>query len=98
VRERGTLSLAEAIRKMTGQPASIFGLVDRGLVRAGYYADVVAFDPARVADRATFAEPHQYPVGILHVIVNGEFVVEAGKSTGRRPGRVLRLGANDGVH
>lgn len=92
VRERGTLSLAEAVHKMTGRTAEVFGLVDRGRVRAGYYADLVIFDPARVGDKATFAAPHQYPVGIPQVLVNGDFVIEDGDPTGRRPGRALRLG------
>jgi len=98
VRVRRTLSLTEAIRKMTSQPAADFGLVERGLVRAGYFADLVVLDPERVADRATFAEPHQYPVGIPHVLVNGKFVIEAGEPTGRRPGRALRLGFDGRVH
>ena len=94
VRERGVLSLQEAVHKMTGKPAEVFGLVDRGLVRAGHYADLVVFDPASIADTATFAAPHQYPVGIPQVIVNGEFVVRDGQPTGHRPGHALRLQAD----
>jgi N-acyl-D-aspartate/D-glutamate deacylase len=92
VRERGTLSLPEAIRKMTGQPAAFFGLAERGLVRVGYYADLVVFDPSRVADQATYAAPHQYPIGIPHVLVNGKFVIDSGEQTGQRPGHALRRG------
>jgi N-acyl-D-amino-acid deacylase len=86
----GVLPLEEAVRKMTSHPAQRFGLVARGLVRQGYWADLVLFDPERVADRATYEEPHQFPEGIHLVMVNGEVVVEAGNHTGARPGRVLR--------
>jgi N-acyl-D-amino-acid deacylase len=89
VREEGVLSLEEAIRKMTSLPAQVLRLADRGLLREGYWANVVVFDPARVADRATFENPKQYPVGIDHVLVNGELVVDRGDHTGARPGRVL---------
>ena len=63
--------------------------VDRGLLREGYWADLVVFDPARVADRATFEHPKQYPLGIDYVLVNGGLVVDAGDHSGARPGRVL---------
>jgi N-acyl-D-amino-acid deacylase len=89
VRDRGLLSLPEAIRKMTSLPAAKLGLRDRGRLEPGAVADVVVFDPATVADTATFAEPHQYPRGIPWVLVNGEPVIAAGQHTGRRPGRVL---------
>ena len=92
VRARGVLTLEDAIRRMTSLPARTFGLRDRGLVREGMAADLVVFDPARVADRATYAQPHQYSVGFDYVLVNGEFVVDRGKPTGARPGRVLRHG------
>jgi N-acyl-D-amino-acid deacylase len=97
VRERRVLTLETAIRKMTGMPAAILGLVDRGLLRSGYRADVVVFDPEQIADTATFAVPHQYAVGIRQVLVNGQFVVKNGAPTGGRPGRALRRGGDGGV-
>jgi dihydroorotase/N-acyl-D-amino-acid deacylase len=90
VRERGVLALEDAVRKMTALPAWRLGLTDRGRLAPGLAADVVLFDPAVVADRATFTEPHQYPVGIPYVIVNGVVVVDGGRFTTARPGRVLR--------
>jgi N-acyl-D-amino-acid deacylase len=89
VRERGLLPLPEAIRKMTSLPASKLGLRDRGRLEPGAVADVVVFDPATIADTATFAEPHRYPRGIPWVLVNGEPVIADGQHTGSRPGRVL---------
>ncbi|MBK8974501.1 MAG: D-aminoacylase [Planctomycetes bacterium] len=93
VRERGVLSLELAIRKMTALPAEIFDLRDRGVLRAGAFADVVVFDAERIADRATYEDPLAEPVGIDHVLVNGCFVVEAGAHSDARPGRVLRRAA-----
>jgi N-acyl-D-aspartate/D-glutamate deacylase len=90
VREQPVLSLAEAVRKMTTAPADRLGLRSRGRVRVGYAADLVAFDPSTVADRATFDQPRQAPVGVLHTIVNGRFVVRDGVMTGERSGEVLR--------
>jgi len=90
VRERRVISLEEAVRRMTSAPAARFGLADRGRVVAGAVADLVAFDPATVNDAATFVEPHQYPVGIPHVFVQGVAVVRDGVVTGARPGMVLR--------
>ncbi len=90
VREEKVLTLEDAIRKMTSLSAEQVGLADRGLLRPGFAADVVVFDPATVADRATFEDPEQYPVGIEYVLVNGEVVVERGRHTGAKPGRVLR--------
>lgn len=90
VREKHVLTLEDAIRKMTSLPAETFHLKDRGAIREGYFADLVIFDPARIADQATFTQPHQYPQGIANVIVNGEIVVESGKHTGAKPGQVLR--------
>ncbi len=89
VREWKVLSLEEAVRKMTGLPASRLGLKDRGLIREGMKADVVVFSPERVRDTATWLEPHQYPVGVEHVLVNGQLVLHRGRMTGARPGRVL---------
>ncbi len=89
-REQGVLSLAEAVHRMTGFPARKFGFADRGEVRAGAFADLVVFDPARVADVATYDAPHQPPAGIPHVFVNGTQIVKDGAHTHARPGRVLR--------
>jgi len=89
VRERAVVSLPEAIRKMTSLPATKLGLRDRGRLEPGAAADVVVFDPATVADAATFADPHRYPRGMPWVLVNGEPVIADGRHTGRRPGRVL---------
>lgn len=90
VREEKILTLEEAIRKMTSLPAGKLRLQGRGLVKEGYWADIVVFDPATIKDKATYADPHQYPDGIIHVIVNGQLVVENGRLTGVRPGKVLR--------
>jgi N-acyl-D-amino-acid deacylase len=90
VRELGTLRWEEAVHKMTAAPAQRLGLGDRGELRPGAFADVVVLDPATVADRATFQNPHQYAAGIEHVIVNGSAVVRDGEHTGALPGRVLR--------
>jgi N-acyl-D-amino-acid deacylase len=87
---RSILTLQEAVRKMTSMPAQRMGLRDRGLVREGMWADLVLFDATSIADRATEASPHEYPVGIDYVLVNGEVVVDKGKHTGKLPGHVLR--------
>ncbi len=95
-RDLGLMSLATAVFKMTGRPpAAALGLADRGLLREGYRADVTVFDPATIIDRATFEEPHQYPVGIATTIVNGVVVVDGGGHTGARPGRVLGAGRRE---
>lgn len=88
--ERGVQSLESAVRSMTSLPALICGLRDRGLVREGLRADLVVFDPATIADTATFFEPHRHAAGIDYVLVNGKFTVEAGQLTGARPGQLLR--------
>lgn len=90
VRDLKVISLQEAVRKMTSLPASVFGFADRGRIAVGQWADLVLFDPATVADRATFENPFQYPVGIDTVVVNGRVVLDEGKHTGARPGKVLR--------
>jgi N-acyl-D-aspartate/D-glutamate deacylase len=90
VRDLKVLSLEDAIRKMTSLPASILGLEDRGAIKEGQWADVVIFDPATVADKATFEEPFQYPVGIDTVLVNGQIVLDEGRHTNARPGKVLK--------
>lgn len=90
VRENHTLTLEDAVRKMTSLPASKLGLFDRGLIKPGYCADLVLFDADTIADRATFLEPHQYATGVHYVIINGQVVVQQGQLTGARPGKALR--------
>ncbi|HSJ07504.1 MAG TPA: amidohydrolase family protein, partial [Longimicrobiales bacterium] len=89
-RELNALPLETAIMKMTRLPADRLGFADRGRIAGDAAADLVAFDPATVADRATFEDPHQFPVGIPHVLVNGAFVIRDGDHTGARPGRAVR--------
>ena len=89
VRERGILSLEDAIRKMSSQSARRLGIHDRGLITEGYFADIAIFDPDEIVDKATFEDPHQYAVGMKFVLVNGALVVENGQHTGARPGRIL---------
>lgn len=89
VREEKVLSLEEAVKKMTYVTAGRFGLTDRGLIREGAWADLILFDAQTVADKATYADPHQYPVGIPAVIVNGVVVIDQGQHTGALPGQVL---------
>ena len=89
VREENILTLQDAIRKMTSMPAQKLGLSERGLIREGFWADLVVFDPEVVADKATYKDPHQYPHGIEYVVVNGEIVIEKGEHTGNLPGKVL---------
>ena len=89
VRERNTITLEDAVRKMTGFPAQRLGLLDRGLLRPGMKADVTVFDPARVRDTATFDKPHQYAEGFSYVVVNGDIVFDGKAITSARPGRVL---------
>lgn len=90
VRELKTIRLEEAIRKMTSLPAQKFNLRDRGLIREGMAADIVVFDEKQVGDAATYSGPHAYSKGFSYVLVNGEVVVEEGKHTGARSGKVLR--------
>ena len=90
VREQKLLPLEQAVRKMTSLAAQRVGFSDRGLLRPGMYADVTVFDPATVADRATFDRPHQPSTGIVHVFVNGQAVLRDGRITTARPGRGLR--------
>jgi N-acyl-D-amino-acid deacylase len=89
VRDQHVLTLADAIHRMSGLPAATLGLSGRGLLRPGYFADVVVFDPATIADRATFAQPHQLSAGVSEVIVNGQVAISAGQFAGRFPGRAL---------
>lgn len=90
VRERGVLSLPEAVRRMTSLPAAVFGLVDRGQIRPGCWADLVLFDATEVRDTATYDDPQQLPVGIDCVVVNGRVAFEHGAGTELRAGRMLR--------
>jgi N-acyl-D-aspartate/D-glutamate deacylase len=89
-RDEGVLPLEIAVWKMTGLPAKRLGLADRGVLRDGAKADVVVFDPATVADRATYEDPHRYATGIGDVVVNGRVVISGGEHTGALPGRLLR--------
>ena len=91
-REQGVLTLEQAVRKMTTMPAERIGLRQRGQLREGWFADVVVFNPETVNDRATFQAPHQYPIGIDWVLVNGEIAVEDGEYHDVRSGRVLMRG------
>ena len=90
VRDEGLVPLQEAVRRLTSLPAGNLRLADRGTLRPGYFADLAIFDPAAIADRATFAEPHQYAVGMRHVFVNGTQVLADGEHSGAAPGRVVR--------
>ena len=90
VREQGVLTIPEAVQKMTSMNAEKIHLAERGQLKEGWWADVTVFDPETVADRATFENPHQYPVGINLVVVNGEIVIEEKEHTGALPGKVLR--------
>jgi N-acyl-D-amino-acid deacylase len=90
VREKKALSLEEAVRKMTSAPAQLLRLKNRGLIKEGYVADIVIFDPMTVEDKATYEDPLQNPFGINYVLVNGGLAVENGKYTGGTYGKVLR--------
>jgi dihydroorotase/N-acyl-D-amino-acid deacylase len=89
-RDLGVITLPEAVRRMTSAPAERLGFADRGRIAPGMVADLTVFDPETVIDRATFDDPHQYPMGIPHVFVSGVAVVRDGEVTGARPGVVLR--------
>ena len=89
VREEKVLTLEDAIIKMTSLPAQTLRLKDRGLLKEGYWADVVIFDPNKVSDPATYENPHQYAKGVPFVLVNGVVVIDNGNHTGARPGRVI---------
>jgi N-acyl-D-amino-acid deacylase len=89
VRDEKVITLPEAIRRLSAFPATNLGLDHRGFLKKGMFADVVVFDPATIADRATFEKPHQYAVGVKHVFVNGVHVIKDGEHTGAKPGRAL---------
>ena len=90
VRDQKLMPLEEGIRRLTSLPAGNLKLQKRGMLKPGYFADVVVFDPEKIQDHATFEKPHQYATGILHVIVNGVAVIREGEHTGAKPGRALR--------
>ncbi|MBX3702644.1 MAG: D-aminoacylase [Steroidobacteraceae bacterium] len=90
VRDEGIVPIEDAVRRMTGHPAAVLGLRQRGLLREGYFADLVVFDPATIQDHATYEQPHQYATGVSHVIVNGTLALDDGEPTDARPGRVVR--------
>src|SRR5207249_1632320 len=88
-RDEKVIPLAEAVRRLSGFPATNLGLDHRGFLKEGMFADVVVFDQATISDRATYEKPHQYPVGMKHVFVNGLQVLKDGEHTGAKPGRAL---------
>ena len=90
VRDEKLVSLEDAVRRLSALPADNLGLDRRGRLAPGMFADVVVFDPATIADRATFEKPHQYAVGVRHVFVNGVQVLKDGEHTGATPGRALK--------
>ncbi len=90
VRDEKLIPLADAVRRLTSFPAENLCLKQRGWLRPGYFADIVAFDPGRVQDHATFEKPHQYSTGVVHVWVNGQQVLLDGEHTGAKPGQVVR--------
>ncbi|HEX4931547.1 MAG TPA: amidohydrolase family protein, partial [Gemmatimonadaceae bacterium] len=89
VRERPVLPLEEAVRRMTQRPAQWLAQGDRGTLAPDMVADVVVFDPAAIRDRSAYTDPHHYAEGVVHVLVNGAFVLQAGAMTGAMPGRFL---------
>jgi N-acyl-D-amino-acid deacylase len=89
VRDEKLISLGDAVRRLSGLPATNLGLDHRGFIKGGMFADIVVFDPSKIADRATFAQPHQYAIGVKDVLVNGVLVLKNGEHTGAKPGRAL---------
>ena len=89
-REEKIIPLVEAVRKLTSLPALNMKINKRGLLKPGYFADVVVFDPNTIIDRATYVNPHQYSTGVSDVFVNGKQVLKNGEHTGAKPGRVVR--------
>ena len=90
VRDLKVLTLEDAIRRMTSLPADQINQKERGRIREGAFADITIFDAAKVQDLATFTDPHRFPVGIVHVLVNGRPIIRGGALTGEMPGKVLR--------
>jgi len=97
VRDEKLIPLEEAVRRLTSLPAGTLRLDRRGVLKSGYFADVVVFDPAQVQDHATFDKPHQYSTGVVHVFVNGGQVLKNGEHTGAKPGRVVRGPGSKGM-
>lgn len=89
VRDEGLISLAEGIRRLTSLPAENLGLKDRGMLKPGFYADLVIFDAEKIQEQATYLQPHQYASGVQQVIVNGKWVIRNGEHTGALPGMVV---------
>ena len=87
--DEGVVTLPFAVRGMTSLAADFFGIPDRGLIKEGFYADLVLLDEAEIRDRATYDNPHQYSEGTVHVLVNGQFVLRDGKPTGALPGQPI---------
>jgi N-acyl-D-amino-acid deacylase len=90
VREEKVIPLQEAVRRLTSLPAENLRLDKRGLLKPGYFADIVVFDPRTIRDHSTYEKPHQFSTGVQHVFVNGVAVLSNGEHTGATPGRVLR--------
>jgi N-acyl-D-amino-acid deacylase len=90
VREEKVLTLEDAVRKMTSKPAEVFGFKRRGLLKPGYFADIVVFNPGTIIDKGTFVDPVQFPVGIEQVLINGDVVVNSGHYVHKLAGKVLR--------
>jgi N-acyl-D-amino-acid deacylase len=90
VRDEKIVAIEEAVRRLSGHPAAVLGLRDRGRLQQGFFADVVVFDPATIQDHATYAQPHQYATGVSQVIVNGALALDDGQPTNARPGRFVR--------
>ncbi len=90
VRDEKATTMEDAIRRLTSLPAANLRIADRGLLKAGQFADVVVFDAATIADHATYEQPHQYATGMTHVWVNGTQVLKNGEHTGAKPGQVVR--------
>ena len=83
------ITLQEAVHRMTGLPATNLGLNHRGFLKKGMFADIAVFDPDKIRDQASYEDPHQYAVGMMHVFVNGVQVLKNGEHTGAKPGRAL---------
>jgi len=90
VRQRGVLTLSDAVRSMTSLPASVYGLKDRGMLAPGTWADVIVFDPAAISDRATYSAPQRLATGMAYVIVNGVIAIDDGRPAGTTSGRMLQ--------
>jgi N-acyl-D-amino-acid deacylase len=90
VRDEQLLPLEEALRRLTSLPANTLRIEKRGRLVPGFFGDVVVFDPQKIQDHATYANPHQYSTGVVHVLVNGQQVLQDGEHTGATPGKIVR--------